>query len=186
MSRKSRFVRFVTTIAAVSIAGAFVFGLLWFLNSQFGFFGMEIGKTKILVARIDSQLSGNVMAGITFGSIVATAALFVIPLLRKSVRKKTYLISLWRGVVAALAYIIASKFYEWAESKGNFTVIIATVGFVAVTFLVVEAVILVLGDQDESGLRTELTASIASGAVLGIILKLGAALVQFLQHSVRS
>ena len=184
MSRKSRFVRFVSTVAAVSIAAILVFGLLWFLNRQFGVFGTEIGKIKILVSQIDSKLSQNVMAGITFGSIVVTAALFVIPLFRKSVHKKTYMASLWRGIIAALAYIVASKFYEWAESKGNFTVIIATAGFVAVTFLVVEAVVLVLGDQDESGLRTELTASIASGAVLGIILKLGAALIQFLQNSV--
>ncbi len=176
--------RFISTIAAITIACTLVFGLLWVLNRQFGAFDTEISKTKTLVAKIDSQLSQTAMAGITFGSILVTGALFLVPLLRKSVRKKTYLVSLWRGIIAALAYILASKFYEWAESKGNFTVIIATVGFVAVTFLVIEAVVLVLGDQDESGLRTELTASIASGAVLGIILKLGAALVQFLQNSV--
>ncbi len=83
--------------------------------------------------------------------------------------------------MSAATYLAASKIYELALKKGHLALVITNIIFVFVTFILIETIIILISDTDEKGLRTELTASIASGILFGILVQLFISVIAFVQ-----
>ncbi len=170
--RRSRLFRFYSSVIVILLLIAAVSALLWFLYTRFNLFDQEIGGLIYLFQTIEAGVQTKLIAGISIGSMLIALSFLLIPAFSRKINRQAFFTSIWRGILSAFTYLVASKLYEIALKKGHLAVFITNIIFIFITFILIETIIILISDTDERGLRTELTASISSGILFGILVQL--------------
>lgn len=169
--RRSRLFRFYSSVIVILLLIAAVSALLWFLYTRFNLFDQEIGGLIYLFQTIEAGVQTKLIAGISIGSMLIALSFLLIPAFSRKINRQAFFTSIWRGILSAFTYLVASKLYEIALKKGHLAVFITNIIFIFITFILIETIIILISDTDERGLRTELTASISSGILFGILVQ---------------
>ncbi|HUW39509.1 MAG TPA: hypothetical protein VMV90_00760 [Rectinemataceae bacterium] len=173
LPRRSRFVRYIRGLfkAAVILAA---FGLiLFFIQRSFGLFDREIAAIGSFLAAADTDLSNEAFAGISLGSLALVLGLCLLPVFVKKFDNKAYLRGLRRGLISALVFFVSNGLYSVAARASRLYLIGAIAIVVVVSALLVEGIALAVRETEERSFRTDIVASIASGLLFSVLLKLG-------------
>jgi hypothetical protein len=147
-------------------------GVLAFTQILFHPFDAFMETAQEGLAKVDSTLSNESIAGVSLGSLAIVAVVAVLPLLKKGVRRRQYAVSFWRGLLSSAIFLATDRLYRFVQGLGVLYLSATLALFVAATIILVE-IVSRLGDiRDESDTRTELLASIVSGLVFGLIVQL--------------
>jgi hypothetical protein len=180
----SHFARFLHRLARLVVA----LGILWlaFVAAQATFhpFDGAIASTKAFVAGMDSRLSKEAFNGITLGSLALILALCIFPIFLSRIDEKAYGRGLWRGVISTAVFYLSNELYAMAAKESRMHFIAALVGVVIVTAIVVEAISLAVREEEQRSFRTDIVASIASGLLFSVIIKLGEFGIAYLKELV--
>lgn len=178
----SRFARYVRRLVRTVLLLACLGLLLAAVQAIFHPFDPYIEKATAFVSGLDSRLSREAFSGITIGSLVLVIALCVFPLFLSKIDERAYARGLWRGLVSAAMFFLSNRLFSLAESVGRIHFIVAVIAVVIVTGLVVEGISLAVKEEEEKSFRTDVVASIASGLLFGVLVKLAGYGIELLKR----
>jgi hypothetical protein len=75
-------------------------------------------------------------------------------------------------LIAASVFYLYNRLFALASSIGHVYFIVTMLGAIIVTAIVVEGVSLAVKEEEERSFRTDVTASITSGLLFGVVVKL--------------
>ena len=168
----SRFARYVRRLVRAALVLVVLGLLLAAVQAAFHPFNSAIARGSAFVAELDSKLSREAFSGITIGSLALVVALCVFPLFLSKIDERAYARSLWRGVVSAAVFFLSNRLFALAERIGRVHFIVAILAVIVVTALVVEGASLAVKEEEEKSFRTDVVASVASGLLFGVLVKL--------------
>lgn len=179
----SRAGRFLKRVLIVVLLLAVVAGGLVSVQLVAHPFDREIKLATDWLGQANGLIDRDLMAGLSLGMIVLVLIVAVLPLLMRNVNRSQYFVATQRGVIASVVFFATQLLYNWAESINRFYLIVAMVGVIVVTFVMVETLSLLMHNEqkEENAFRTDLLASFASGLVSGVVIKL--AMVAFNIHA---
>jgi hypothetical protein len=167
-----RFTRYLRNLLRVALTLAVLFFVLAGIQAIFHPFDALIAKILGFVDELDAKLTSEAFNGITLGSLVLILALCVFPLFLKRIDEKAYARGLWRGVISAAVFYLSNRLFALASSIGRIHFIVTMLGVVILTAVVIEGVSLAVREEEERSFRTDVTASITSGLLFGVLVKL--------------
>ncbi|MGO8694802.1 MAG: hypothetical protein ACLQMF_14155 [Rectinemataceae bacterium] len=171
--RRSRFTRYVRGLAKVVLILAIAGLCLYFAQKRYGLFDSEINAIDSFVAEANASLSNEAFAGISMGSLALVLGLCVFPIFVKKFDNKAYLRGLWRGLISALVFFVSNGLYSLAAQASRLYLIAALAIVIVASALLVEGISLAVREEYERSFRTDIVASIASGLLFSVLLKLG-------------
>jgi hypothetical protein len=169
----SRFARYLRRLIRIAIALAVLGLILAAVQLSFHPFDEALAKGSSLVEDIDSRLSREAFEGITIGSLALVIALCVFPLFLSKIDERAYARGLWRGVISAAVFYVSTQLFALASKIGRVHLIVSILAVVVASAIVVEGVSLAVREEEEKSFRTDIVASIASGLLFGVLVKLG-------------
>lgn len=168
--RLARFIlAFVKTLAGLALAALVVF----YLHTRYDLFDREFAGLLAFAKAADARLSNEAFAGISLGSLVLVLVVCLFPLFIRRFDGRAYIRGLWRGLISALVFFVSTALYAAAEKVGRFYLIGSIAIVVVAGALLVEVIALVSHEEQERAVRTDIVASIASGLLFSVLLKLG-------------
>jgi len=179
-----RFARYVKRLLRLALLLVSVGLLAAFAQYQYHLFDRQLAALTGFVAEADSQLSNVAFAGISLGSLVLVLALCVFPIFMRKIDARAYRRGLWRGLVSALVFLVSTELYDFAERSSRLYLLGAIALVIVVSALLVEAVSLAVREENERSFRTDVVASIASGLLFSVLVKLGQYGLEWLKHLV--
>jgi hypothetical protein len=135
-------------------------------------FDQLLARAKDFVSYLEGELTHEAFNGITLGSLGLILGLCVFPVFMSRIDEKAYARSLWRGLVSAAVFYLSNGLYDLASKLGRIHFIVSVFAVIVVTAIVVEGVSLAVREEDEKSFRTDVVASIASGLLFGVLVKL--------------
>jgi hypothetical protein len=183
-SSASRFRRYLRRLARVGILLGALAIVLYGVQAIFHPFDEAIARLLAYVQELDDNLSREAFAGISIGSLVLILIICLFPFLLKRIDEAAYLRGLWRGLIAAAVYFLSNKLFALAVSANRIYFILATLGIIVLTLIVVEGLSLAVREEEERSFRTDVTASIASGLLFGVLVKLVEFVVEWAKQAV--
>lgn len=175
VSRALGFLRsFLTLIGVLTLIGFIV----WVAQTQTGFLDPVITHGLVWLGEVNTFLDTSMMTGISAGMIVLSLLVLVLPLLMKGIQKPQYTTAVRRGIVASLVFFVSQLLYTWAELQGRGLLILSMMVVLVLSFVLIEFLARLLRGENEVAFRTDMLASMASGLVSGIVLKLLEVLVR--------
>jgi hypothetical protein len=135
-------------------------------------FDETLARIESFVAELDAKMSREAFKGITLGSLALILALCVFPVFMSKIDDKAYWRGLWRGVIAAAVYYLSNEVFALASKLGRIHFIVSMIAVIVITAVIVEGVSLTVREEDEKSFRTDVVASIASGLIFGVLVKL--------------
>jgi len=173
LPRRSRFVRYIRGLFKTAVILAALGLILFFIQRSFGLFDREIAAIGSFLAAADTDLSNEAFAGISLGSLALVLGLCLLPVFVKKFDNKAYLRGLRRGLISALVFFVSNGLYSVAARASRLYLIGAIAIVVVVSALLVEGIALAVRETEERSFRTDIVASIASGLLFSVLLKLG-------------
>lgn len=167
-----RLVSYVRGLGWVIAATALAIGLLSLVQLLFHPFDAILATVEADLAAADATLQGNVVAGISLGTLVLVLAVAALPLFKKGVRRRQYGLSFWRGLLSSAIFLATDRLYRYVQGLGLLYFSATLALFVAATIILVEIVSRAGKAETESETRTDLLASIVSGLVFGLLVQL--------------
>ncbi len=171
--RASRLAAYIRGLGWAVAAAAVVVGVLSLVQLYFHPFDLVLEKADASLAAMDSALTKEQFAGVSIGSLALVAAVSAVPLLKRGVRRRQYVVSFWRGLLSSAIFLGSDKLYRYVQGLGMLYFSATIALFVAVTIVLVEIISRLGRLEDEADTRTELIASIVSGLVFGLVIQLG-------------
>jgi hypothetical protein len=168
----SRLARYFRRLTRTAIALAILALLLAAVQALFHPFDALLARGATLVEELDSRLSREAFNGITLGSLGLILAICVFPIFLRRIDEKAYGRGLWRGLISAAVFYLSNELYALATRLGRIQFILAILGVIVVSALVVEGVSLAVKEEEERSFRTDIVASIGSGLLFGVLVKL--------------
>jgi len=179
----TRLSRYVRNLFRVASTLALVVIVLAGVQAAFHPFDALIAKGAAFVNDLDSKLTSEAFNGITLGSLVLVMALCVFPVFLRRIDERAYGRSLWRGLIAAAVFYVSNELYAVASRVSRVNFIFAILAVIVVTAVVVEGVSLSVKEDEEKSFRTDVVASIASGLLFGVLVKLAQYGIHLLQKA---
>jgi hypothetical protein len=164
--------QFLRRVLIVALVLFIITGSMVIVQLMFQPFDPLIAKATEIIAEANGVANTNLITGISIGMLLLAVVASVLPLLSRKINRRQYLVAAQRGVVAALVFFFSQMLYDWAENLSRFWLIVSIVGVVVLTFVVIETLALLMRKDEEVAFRTDIIASIASGLVAGIVIKL--------------
>ena len=140
--------------------------------------------TRALAAA--SDFAYEAFNGITLGSLVLIVGLCIFPLFLKRIDEKAYARGLWRGLIAAAVFFLSNRLFALATKIGRVHFIVTMLGVIVATAIVVEGVSLAVKEEEERSFRTDVTASITSGLLFGVLVKLAEYAIELLKRKIQT
>jgi hypothetical protein len=168
----TRFTRYLRNLVRAAVTLAVVVLVLAGIQAIFHPFDAIIAKGLAFVDDLDSKLTREAFNGITLGSLALIVALCVFPLFLKRIDEKAYARGLWRGVISAAVFYLSNRLFALAQSIGRIHFIVTMLGVIVVSAIVIEGVSLAVKEEEERSFRTDVVASITSGLLFGVLVKL--------------
>ena len=163
----------IATVKLLALIGyAVLFFVLAGIQAVFRPFDALISKGSAIVGGLDAKLTIKAFNGITLGGLALILALCVFPLFLKRIDEKAYARGLWRGLIAASVFYLYNRLFSLAAKIGHVYFIVTMLGVIVATAIVVEGVSLAVKEENERSFRTDVTASITSGLLFGVLVKL--------------
>ena len=158
----------ITFLVLFIIAGSLVLAQIIFQP-----FDPLIARLTAWIAWANGIIDTSLITGISIGMIVLAMLVTILPLLnRKRINRQQYAVATQRGVVASLVFFFTQMLYGWAEGLSRFWLIVSIIGVIVVTFVIIETLARLMRSDEVVAFRTDLLASIASGLVSGIVIKM--------------
>ncbi len=180
----SRFSRYVRRLARTAIALALLALILAAIQAVYHPFDPFLAAAKSFVDELDSRLSRELFNGITIGSLVLILGLCVFPIFLRKIDERAYGRGLWRGIISAAVFFLANALFALASKISRTGFILSIVGVAVVGAVIVEAVSLAAKEEEERSFRTDIVASIASGLLFGVIVKLAEYGLEFIKRKI--
>ncbi len=180
----SRFARYLRNLLRIVVILVVLFFVLAGVQAIFHPFDDLIARATAFVDGLDAKLTSEAFNGITLGSLVLILALCVFPLFLKRIDEKAYARGLWRGVISASVFYLSNRLFALASSFGRIHFIVTMLIVVVVAAVVIEGVSLAVKEEEERSFRTDVTASITSGLLFGVLVKLAEYGLALLKKSV--
>jgi hypothetical protein len=168
----TRFTRYLRNLLRIAVILAVLFFVLAGVQAVFHPFDALMAKALGIVDDLDAKLTSEAFNGITLGSLALILALCVFPLFLKRIDEKAYARGLWRGVISAAVFYISNRLFALASRIGRIHFIVTMLGVIIVTAVVIEGVSLAVKEEEERSFRTDVTASLTSGLLFGVLVKL--------------
>jgi hypothetical protein len=168
----TRFTRYLRSLLRIAVILAVLFFVLAGVQAVFHPFDALMAKALGIVDDLDAKLTSEAFNGITLGSLALILALCVFPLFLKRIDEKAYARGLWRGVISAAVFYISNRLFALASRIGRIHFIVTMLGVIIVTAVVIEGVSLAVKEEEERSFRTDVTASLTSGLLFGVLVKL--------------
>lgn len=146
-------------------------------------FDAVIARIDAFAADLDARMSQEAFKGITLGSLGLILALCVFPVFLSKIDEKSYFRSLWRGLIAAVVFYLSNELFSLSSKLGRIHFIVSMLAVIVITAVVVEGVSLAVREEDEKSFRTDIVASIASGLLFGVLVKLAGYGIELLKKA---
>ncbi len=172
-----RAARFLRRVFVVGLVVAVLVGALVAVQLLFNPFGAQIAQAKEWMRQGDSLANRQLMQGLSFGMIALAILVGLIPLVMKGVNRKQYLVATQRAILASAILFGTQALFGWAEKLGDFYLILIMAGVIVVAFILIETLSLLMDEDKEVAIRTDMLACLSSSLIAGIILKLAVLLV---------
>ncbi len=169
----SRFTRYIGRLLRVALVLGIIFLGVYALQSYYGTFQVQVDAIKAFMADLEGRLSKEALAGISMGSLVLVIVLCLVPIFWRKIDTKSYIRGLWRGLVSAFVFLASTQLFSFAERASRVYLIAAIAGVIILSALLIEAVSLAVREDEERSLRTDIVASISSGLLFGVLIRLG-------------
>jgi hypothetical protein len=180
----SRFRRYLRRLGRIAIVLGLLAGLLFGVQSIFHPFDEAIARLLAYVESLDANLSHETFAGISIGSLVLIMVICLFPFLLKRIDEAAYLRGLGRGLIAAAMFFLSDKLFALASGASRVYFLLATLGIIILILIVVEGLSLAVREEEERSFRTDVTASIASGLLFGVLVKIAQFIIEWAKRSV--
>jgi hypothetical protein len=168
----TRFTRYLRNLLRIAVILAVLFFVLAGVQAVFHPFDALMAKALGIVDELDAKLTSEAFNGITLGSLGLILALCVFPLFLKRIDEKAYARGLWRGVISAAVFYLSNRLFALASRIGRIHFIVTMLGVIVLTAVVIEGVSLAVKEEEERSFRTDVTASLTSGLLFGVLVKL--------------
>jgi hypothetical protein len=168
-----RVVAYVRRLYRIAAGLALVGLILYLVQSAFHPFDAQIAAVEAFAAALDDKLSAQAFEGIKYGTLVLVIALCVFPIFLRKIDERAYARGLWRGIISAAVFYLSTELFSLAQGLGRIHLIVAVVAVALMTAIVVEGISLSVREEEEKSFRTDVVASIASGLLFGVLVKLG-------------
>jgi hypothetical protein len=169
----SRFARYLRRLTRTVFILAILAVIVVAVQALYHPFDSLIAKGGALVEELDAKLSREAFNGITLGSLGLVLAICIFPIFLRRIDERAYGRGLWRGVISAAVFYLSNSLYGLASSLGRIHFMVAILGVIVVAAIVVEGVSLAVKEEEEKSFRTDIVASIGSGLLFGVLVKLG-------------
>ena len=175
----NRAVLFLKQVLLVFMILFIIAGSLVIVQLMFQPFDPWIAHVTAWIAQANDVANTNLFTGLSIGMLALAVLVTLIPVLsRRKINRKQYAVATQRGVVASLVFFFTQMLYDWAEALSRFWLIVSIIGVVIASFVIIETLSRLMRQNEEVAFRTDILASIASGLVSGIVLKLIMVLIQ--------
>jgi hypothetical protein len=168
----TRFTRYLRNLVRIAVTLAVIVLVLAGVQAIFHPFDELIAKILAFVDDLDSKLTREAFNGITIGSLVLVVGLCIFPLFLRRIDEKSYARGLWRGVISASVFYISNQLFAFASRIGRVHFIVVMLAVIIVSAIVVEGISLAVKEEEEKSFRTDVIASITSGLLFGVLVKL--------------
>jgi hypothetical protein len=168
----SRFARYLKRLLAAALVLCLLGLALAAVQALFHPFDELIAKGLAYIDDLDAKLSREAFNGITIGSLVLILALCFFPIFLTKIDERAYARGLWRGVISAAVFYLSTELFAVATAIGRVHFLLSVLAVVVVCAIVVEGVSLAVREEEEKSFRTDVIASIASGLLFGVLVKL--------------
>jgi hypothetical protein len=180
----SRFRRYLRRLLRAFLILGLLALVLYGVQSIFHPFDEAIARALAYVEGLDENLSHGTFAGISMGSLVLVLAICLFPFLLKKIDEAAYLRGLWRGIIAAAMFFLSTKLFELASGANRIYFLLSVLGIIVLTLIVVEGLSLAVREEDERSFRTDVIASMASGLLFGVLVKIVEFAVEWAKRAV--
>jgi hypothetical protein len=180
----SRLGRYIRRLLELAGALAILALILMAVQKFYHPFDTLIARADAFIAELDDKLTKEAFKGITLGSLGLILALCVFPVFLSKIDERAYARGLWRGIIAAAVYYLSNELFAVASELGRIHFIVSMFVVIAVTAVVVEGVSLAVREEEEKSFRTDVVASIASGLIFGVIVKLAGYGLEYLKNRI--
>ncbi len=167
-----RAVRFLGKVLLTILFFALIGGIFFILQTFFHLFDGIISYVNQDISKVNSSLSQEALAGISFGAIALVVFILLFPLLMKGIKRKQYWISIQRGIISSLVFFLSQAGYQYAERFSRFYLFLSIAAVIVITLIFIEVLALSIRKEKESEFRTDIIAAVVSGLVFGILIKL--------------
>lgn len=176
-SRLGRYLRrLFEVVGALAILGLILVAVQYAYHP----FDGALASATEFIDGLDSRLTQEAFKGITLGSLGLITALCIFPIFLRKIDDRAYFRGLWRGVISAAVFYLSTELYAMAANFGRIHFIVSMFAVIVVTTLVVEGISLTVREEEEKSFRTDIVASIASGLLFGVLVKLGGYGIEYL------
>jgi len=125
------------------------------------------------VNKMDGTMTKNLFAGISIGTLVLIAVLFLVPFFHRGVNNKQYASSIFRGIISSAVFFATDLIYRELDHVSHFKLLVIVLLTIVVGFILIEFVAKGLAKrEDEVAVRTDIVASIVSGLMFALIVRL--------------
>jgi xanthine/uracil permease len=169
----SRLGRYLGRLYRISASLALIGIILYAVQAYFHPFDPIIERIAAYVAALDEKITQEAFNGITIGTLVLVVVLCVFPIFLRRIDERAYGRGLWRGLISAAVFYLSSELFTLAQKLGRVHLVVAVIAVIVVTAVVVEGIALSVREEDEKSFRTDVVASIASGLLFGVLVRLG-------------
>jgi hypothetical protein len=180
----SRFARYVSRLVTATVTLAVIALVLAVVQDAYHPFDAQIARLSGFIDALDSKLSREAFNGITMGSLALILAICVFPIFLHRIDERAYARGLWRGVISAAVFYLSNELFALASRIGRVHLIVAILAVVIVSAIVVEGVSLAAREEEERSFRTDIVASIASGLLFGVLVKLAEYGLEFAKRTI--
>lgn len=169
MSRALVFLkRLLMTCLVLAVFGA----ILYAVQVLFGVFNPLLDALSADLTKIDQALARQLVTGLSIGTIALVLFILFFPLLMKGVEKKQYLISVQRGIISSVVFMLTEWVYHLAEQISRLYLFVAVGIAMFFTVILIEFISLAIRKENEVAFRTDMLAAIVSGLVFGVLVKM--------------
>lgn len=164
--RARSFLRRLLTVLAIIVA---VVGALVLANHYTGFLNPALAQAVVWLEAGNDFLDQPLMRGVSVGVIVISLATLFLPLMMKGINRSQYLTAVRRGIVGTVVFFLSQQLYVYASSFGRAYLILAMVGVLIVTLIMVEVLSRFKHQEEEAAFRTDLAAGLSTGLVCALV-----------------
>lgn len=148
-------------------------GAGWVLQLELHWLDHPLKEVGSYLKTVDEQMSGQWIAGISFGTLIFIGALILIPILSKQINTKMYFSNIRQGVVASFVFFGSNWVYSLMGKFGKI--------YMFLSIAVISIVTIILASLGSKFFKTQeakvefksgLIASVTAGLIFGVLLNL--------------
>ena len=157
-------------IFALLLVAIFYWGQIYYKVNLLQLAGKYLNQ---YLPQLDNLLLGQLITGITIGTVLFIIILLIIPLLIRSINTQSYFKNLNQCMVSSFIFYISQLVYDYLGKVNRVYLLISIGVVVIVTIVLIQATArMYKNPKDGVEFRTGFVASITAGLIFSLLLKL--------------